>query len=344
MSPGHLESARHRAGWWNPAGSVTRPPGSCTPSPVWGPCRPRQTFPFFLRRPRPLLPALAPLGCRCCLDSARGAGRGRGPSCGCGAGASAKPAGRGWQHCAGAVGRGRPRRSHRLCGFGVSPKPSSLSPSGPRRLSLRHTCCQPAAQGRPTPLFAWSASPRARLAFLGRRDTCPPQSRQSRTRGTSGELQAPGPSSDTAATCFLRRAAAAAPPRPLCDAAPPPAAQHPAPTPHPRLAAQPPSSSAPCPHRPTRSFSAMHLAFLSPRTVWGAPGQCGEPAWLHRRRAARARKSRTRPSARAWLVGEGKGPGSVSPSLLCTQVLPRPDLSPRRAQETRLRGQRCETL
>lgn len=78
MSPGHLESARHRAGWWNPAGSVTRPPGSCTPSPVWGPCRPRQTFPFFLRRPRPLLPALAPVGCRCCLDSARGAGRGRG--------------------------------------------------------------------------------------------------------------------------------------------------------------------------------------------------------------------------------------------------------------------------
>lgn len=192
MSPGHLESARHRAGWWNPAGSVTRLPGSCTPSPVWGPCRPRQTFPFFLRRPRPLLPALAPLGCRCCLDSARGAGRGRGPSCGCGAGASAKPAGRGWQHCAGAVGRGRPRRSHRLCGFGVSPKPSSLSPSGPRRLSLRHTCCQPAAQGRPTPLFAWSASPRARLAFLGRRDTCPPQSRQSRTRGTSGSCRPRG--------------------------------------------------------------------------------------------------------------------------------------------------------
>lgn len=161
MSPGHLESARHRAGWWNPAASVTRPPGSCTPSPVWGPRRPRRTFPFFLRRPRPLLPTLAPLGCRCCLDSARGAGRGRGPSCGCGAGASAKPAGRGWQHCAGAVGRGRPRRGHRLCGFGVSPKPSSLSPSGPRRLSLRHTCCQPAAQGRPTLLFAWSASPRA---------------------------------------------------------------------------------------------------------------------------------------------------------------------------------------
>lgn len=47
----------------------------------------------------------------------------------------------------------------------------------------------------------------------------------------------------------------------------------------------------------------------------------------------------------AGLAGwEGKGPGSVSPSLLCTQVLPRPDLSPRRAQETRLRGQCCETL
>lgn len=313
MSPGHLESARHRAGWWNPAGSVTRPPGSCTPSPVWGPCRPRQTFPFFLRRPRPLLPTLAPLGCRCCLDSARGAGRGRGPSCGCGAGASAKPAGRGWQHCAGAVGRGRPRRSHRLCGFGVSPKSSSLSPSGPRRLSLRHTCCQPAAQGRPTPLFAWSASPRARLAFLGRRDTCPPQSRQSRTRGTSGELQAPGPSSDTAATCFLRRAAAAAPPRPLCDAAPPPAVQHPAPTPHPRLAAQPSSSSAPCPHRPTRSFSAMHLAFLSPRTVWGAPGRCGEPAWLHRRRAARGQEEQDA-SFSAGLAGwRGEGSGERFP-------------------------------
>lgn len=277
MSPGHLESARHRAGWWNPAGSVTRPPGSCTPSPVWGPCRPRQTFPFFLRRPRPLLPALAPLGCRCCLDSARGAGRGRGPGCGCGAGASTKPAGRGWQHCAGAVGRGRPRRSHHLCGFGVSPKPSSLSPSGPRRLSLRHTCCQPAAQGRPTPLFAWSASPRARLAFLGRRDTCPPQSRQSRTRGTSGELQAPGPSSDTAATCFLRRAAAAAPPRPLCDAGPSPC--RPAPRPNPAPQAR---GSAAILQR-TLSPQA-HTQLLchapgipepkdgvgSPRTVWGA--------------------------------------------------------------------------
>lgn len=269
MSPGHLESARHRAGWWSPAGSVTRPPGSCTPSPVWGPCRPRQTFPFFLRRPRPLLPALAPLGCRCCLDSARGAGRGRGvPAVG---------AGRGWQHCAGAVGRGSLRRSHRLCGFGVSPKPSSLSPSGPRRLSLRHTCCQPAAQGRPTPLFAWSASPRARLAFLGRRDTCPPQSRQSRTRGTSGELQAPGPSSDTAATCFLRRAAAAAPPRPLCDAGPSPC--RPAPRPNPAPQAR---GSAAILQR-TLSPQA-HTQLLchapgipepkdgvgSPRTVWGA--------------------------------------------------------------------------
>lgn len=95
MSPGHLESARHRAGWWSPAGSVTRPPGSCTPSPVWGPCRPRRTFPFFLRRPRPLLPALAPVGCRCCLDSARGAGRGRGPCCGCGAGGLRKARGAG---------------------------------------------------------------------------------------------------------------------------------------------------------------------------------------------------------------------------------------------------------
>lgn len=219
----------------------------------------------------PLLPVLSGLGPR------GGAGRGRGPGCGCRAGASAKPAGRGWQHCAGAVGRGRPRRSHRLCGFGVSPKPSSLSPSGPRRLSLRHTCCQPAAQGRPTPLFAWSASPRARLAFLGRRDTCPPQSRQSRTRGTSGELQAPGPSSDTAATCFLRRAAAAAPPRPLCDAGPSPC--RPAPRPNPAPQAR---GSAAILQR-TLSPQA-HTQLLchapgipepkdgvgSPRTVWGA--------------------------------------------------------------------------